>query len=144
MGKFNNLPFGPTVVDFKRRSIKDVLENPREDEYYVLVTRYYPREFRRRALKLEETPIDEWDRDLAPSPELLRWWREDPSTPERWEEYTRRFLGEVPDVLIERKANIHRERAAGKKVVFVCTEKPQEYPYCHTWIMLDVIRRREV
>jgi len=135
------LPFGPTSK-FMRRSVKSVLENPRKDEYYVLVTRYYPMEFRRKALKLEETPIDFWDRDLAPSPELLGWWKEGSRTPERWKEYRERFLREVPKSLIKRSAERYEEsarREGKKKVVFVCIEEDWEYPYCHTWIILDVL-----
>ncbi len=126
---------------FGRRSIRDVLENPKEEEYYVLVTRYYPIEFRRRALKLKETPIAEWDRDLAPSPELLGWWKERSGTPERWEEYTRGFLEEVPPTLIRKKAEVYRERAQERKVVFVCEEEDWEYPYCHTWILLNTLKK---
>jgi uncharacterized protein YeaO (DUF488 family) len=130
---------------FGRRSVRDVLKNPRkESEFYVLVTRYFPMEFRRAGLRLKETPIDEWDRDLAPSSELLWWWKEGPRTPERWEEYKRRFLGEVPDVLIRRKVGTYKERALGKKVIFVCEEEDWEHPYCHTWIILGSGRRSEV
>jgi len=125
--------------DFKRRSVRYVLENPREDEFYVLVTRYYPIELRRRAMKFEDSPLDEWDRDLAPSPNLLNWWKKGPRTLERWKEYTKRFLKEVPPVLIRRKAEIYKDLAKGKTVVFVCIEEDWEHPYCHTWIILDVL-----
>ena len=123
-----------------RRSVRDVIENRREDEFYVLVMRYVPMEIRRRGLRIKEV-FDEWDRELAPSPELLRWWKKEPPTAERWKEYRRRYLQEVPPELIMRKAEVHRESAKGKRVVFVCREEDWEYPYCHTWIMLDVLKK---
>ena len=127
---------------FRRRSVRDVLEDHREDEFYVLVMRYVPIEIRRHRLKVREV-FDEWDRDLAPSPNLIRWWKEGPRTPERWKEYEKRHLKEVPPALIERKADIHKGLANERKVVFVCREEDWEYPYCHTWIILNVIEREK-
>jgi uncharacterized protein YeaO (DUF488 family) len=129
---------------FKRRSVREVIENPRPDEFYVLVTRYVPIEVRVRGLKVlkEQSGVfDVWDRDLAPSPQLLSWWKAGPKTRERWEEYKRRFLSEVPEVMIRRKADIYREWAKDKTVVFVCEEEEWEYPYCHTWIILEVLEK---
>ena len=124
---------------FERRSVRDVIENPREDEFYVLVMRYVPMEIRRRGLKIKEV-FDEWDRDLAPSPSLIRRWKKEPPTRQRWKEYTRRYLEEVPPVLIRRKAEVHKESAKGRKVFFVCKEEDWEHPYCHIWIILDVLK----
>jgi len=142
-GKFLKEVFSSgTKKEFKRRSARDVIENPREDEFYVLVSRYVPpanRKYGVRVLKEKGGVYDEWDRDLAPSPDLLRWWKSGPRTSERWEEYKRRYLTEVPPSLIRRKADIYREWAKGKKVVLVCIEEDWEYPYCHTWIILDVL-----
>jgi len=119
----------------KRKSVRDVVENPKpESEYYVLVTRRYPTEFRFRKLKLSETPIDEWDRDLAPSPELLSDYKNGRIT---WEEYEKRFREEKPLTLVKRKTTIYREEAKGKEIVLVCEEEDSEYPKCHTWILLD-------
>ena len=124
---------------FKRRSVRDVIENPGEDEFTVLVMRYVPMEIRRRGLKIREV-FEEWDRDLAPSPNLIRWWKEGSRTAERWKEYQRRYLKEVSPTLIKTKTETYRERARGKEIVLVCREEDSEYPYCHTWIILNVIR----
>ena len=121
----------------KRRSVKDVLDSPREDEYYVLVTRYYPMEFRKRGLKLVDTPINDWDRDLAPSRGLLKDFK---SGLIGWGGYESRFRKEIPKVLVRRKIAIFEEDAKGKEVVLVCEEDDKEYPYCHTWIILDVAK----
>lgn len=133
----------PSRDRFSRKSLEVVLEHPKPDEYYVLVTQYYPRVFRFRELSkeemLKETPIDYWDRQLAPSRSLHNWWKEGPKTRERWEEYKRRFLSEVPPPKIRKRARFHKQNARGREVVFVCHEKKEDYPYCHTWILLEVI-----
>lgn len=121
----------------KRMSIGKVLEKPEPNRYfYVLVTRYYPRALRFKRMKFEESPLDEWDRDLAPSPSLLKDYKAGLIS---WEQYTEKYLKEAPPALIKRKAETYKERAKGKEVVFVCEEEDWEYPKCHTWIMLDVL-----
>lgn len=120
----------------RRASIREIIESPK-DEYYVLVTRYYPTYLRMRGLALKDTPIAEWDRDLAPSPSLLKDWKSGKIT---WEEYEERFRTEVPLVLVKRKFQIYERDAEGKQVVFVCTEEDEEYPHCHTWILLNMLR----
>ncbi|HTT94879.1 MAG TPA: DUF488 family protein [Solirubrobacterales bacterium] len=59
------------------------------DGYRVLIDRLWPRGVSRDAARL-----DEWDRDLAPSTELRRWFGHDPA---RFEEFRRRYLGELRD-----------------------------------------------
>ena len=123
----------------KRRSIRAVLENPYDDEYYVLVTRYYPMELRKRGMKLADSPIDDWDRDLAPTRELLRDYK---SGKIDWRGYKERFLKEVPPILMKRKIDIFKSDAKGKEVVLVCVEEESEYPNCHTWIILEEVERK--
>jgi len=53
------------------------------DGYRVLVDRYWPRGRSKEALQL-----DEWARDLAPEPELIRWFGH---KEERWDEFRRRY-----------------------------------------------------
>ncbi len=123
-----------------RRSVKDVLNSPKKGEYCVLVTRYYPGELRFSRTKLQDspfyTPRGAWDRDLAPSPDLLRNYKNGVI---EWKEYSKRFIVEVPAVRIRRKTQIHEEQAKGKEIVYVCEEEDWQYPHCHTWIILDVL-----
>ncbi|MFF2363865.1 DUF488 family protein [Streptomyces sp. NPDC058122] len=55
----------------------------------VLVDRVWPGGIRRRG-----APLDEWLREVAPSPELQRWYRYDPL---RFGEFRRRYLAELDD-----------------------------------------------
>ena len=118
-----------------RKSVKEILENPNLNCYYILVMRYYPFEFRKRKLKLSQTPIDLWDRDLAPSRELLKDLKEKKIT---WQEYVRRFKKEVPQELVLEKMKKYRLWANGKTITFVCQEEDSN-PFCHTWILLKYL-----
>ncbi|MGC9178449.1 MAG: DUF488 domain-containing protein, partial [Conexivisphaera sp.] len=56
-----------------------------DDGPWILVERLWPRGIRRGA-------VDIWMRDIAPSPELRRWFSHDPS---KWEEFVSRYRGEL-------------------------------------------------
>lgn len=125
----------------KRASVKRVLEHPQPDKFYLLVTREYPKQFRFKGLKLVETPINVWDRDLAPSWDLLKEYKRRVlavGKAKAWKEYVERFKKEVPKELVKRKLMMHKKAAGEKEVVLVCTEEDWEYPYCHTFILLDM------
>lgn len=54
--------------------LKRVYEKPSpEDGYRVLVDRIWPR-----GISKQEADIAEWDKDLAPSTELRKWFHHDP------------------------------------------------------------------
>jgi uncharacterized protein YeaO (DUF488 family) len=57
------------------------------DGYRVLVDRLWPRGVSRRRAGLHE-----WDRELAPSTELRKWFGHDP---ERFDEFRRRYIDEL-------------------------------------------------
>jgi len=58
-----------------------------EDGHRVLVDRLWPR-----GISRERAALDEWRKDLAPSPELRTWWRHDP---ERFAEFADRYRAEL-------------------------------------------------
>ena len=53
----------------------------------VLVDRLWPR-----GVKKDEADLDEWAKDVAPSPELRRWYGHEPS---RYKEFARRYHAEL-------------------------------------------------
>ncbi len=61
----------------------------RSDGYRVLIDRLWPR-----GVSREKADLDEWDRELAPSAELRKWFGHDP---ERFEEFRRRYVDELRD-----------------------------------------------
>ena len=58
-----------------------------EDGYRVLVDRLWPR-----GLSKDAAVVDLWLRDIAPSPELRRWFDHDP---DRWAEFQSRYRKEL-------------------------------------------------
>lgn len=67
---------------------KRVYDSPHADDgYRVLVDRLWPR-----GLTKEATKLDEWLKDIAPSPELRKWFNHQN---ERWEEFVERYLEEL-------------------------------------------------
>ncbi|HMA54370.1 MAG TPA: DUF488 domain-containing protein [Acidobacteriota bacterium] len=59
----------------------------KDDGVRLLVERLWPR-----GLTKEKAAIDEWFKDVAPSPGLRKWYGHDP---EKWTEFRRRYLEEL-------------------------------------------------
>jgi uncharacterized protein YeaO (DUF488 family) len=59
----------------------------RDDGYRVLIDRLWPR-----GVSRERARLDEWDRELAPSDELRKWFNHEP---ERFEEFRARYRREL-------------------------------------------------
>jgi uncharacterized protein YeaO (DUF488 family) len=75
------------------------------DGYRVLVDRLWPRGVSRDGAKL-----DEWERDLAPSNELRRWFGHQP---DRFDEFRRRYMKELSEHR-DRIAELRRRARAGR------------------------------
>ncbi|MCK8519650.1 DUF488 domain-containing protein [Methanoculleus sp. 7T] len=68
--------------------IKRIYEEPSEDDgLRVLVDRLWPR-----GISKERALIDRWEKDLAPTTELRRWFGHDPA---KWEEFLQRYRAEL-------------------------------------------------
>jgi uncharacterized protein YeaO (DUF488 family) len=68
--------------------LKRVYEDPSpEDGLRVLVERLWPR-----GLSKERAAVDLWLKDVAPSPELRKWFGHDPA---RWEQFQERYQKEL-------------------------------------------------
>jgi uncharacterized protein YeaO (DUF488 family) len=71
--------------------IKRAYESPASsDGYRVLVDRLWPRGLTKKAL-----PLDQWDKELAPSAELRKWFGHDPK---RWTEFQKRYREELSSI----------------------------------------------
>ena len=69
-------------------SLKRVYEAPNQnDGMRILVERLWPR-----GLSKEKAAIDHWLKDIAPSPDLRRWFNH---RPERWAEFLARYEAEL-------------------------------------------------
>ncbi len=97
--------------------LKRVYEKPSpEDGKRFLIERLWPR-----GLKKEEAKIDEWWKDIAPSPELRKWFAHDPS---KWSEFKKRYRKELEtkhDIVLKLA-----EECRKSKVTFVFASKEEK------------------
>ncbi|WP_396019986.1 DUF488 domain-containing protein [Bifidobacterium asteroides] len=83
------------VPGFRRRmmgqvDIKRIYEQAAdEDGVRILVDRLWPR-----GVSKERAALSGWLKDVAPSPDLRRWWHHDP---DRFEDFARRYCIELDD-----------------------------------------------
>src|SRR5262245_52897546 len=98
--------------------IKRAYEKPaRADGTRILVDRIWPR-----GVSKEDAAIDEWQKDIAPSTDLRKWFGHDPG---RWEEFKRRYFAEL-DAQEESLGKL-RKLARGKTVTLVFGAKDTEH-----------------
>jgi uncharacterized protein YeaO (DUF488 family) len=87
-----------------------------EDGYRVLVDRIWPR-----GVSKEEAHLDEWDKEVAPSTELRKWFGHDPA---KFDEFRTRYLAELQgNPALERI----RERAEHDVVTLVYSAHDEEH-----------------
>jgi uncharacterized protein YeaO (DUF488 family) len=75
----------------------------------ILVERLWPR-----GLTRERAKIDHWCKEVAPSPDLRRWYGHDPA---RWPEFRRRYRAELRSNAQE--VTRLAELCAGRRVTFI-------------------------
>ena len=68
--------------------IKRIYDKPSADDgVRILVDRLWPR-----GMSKVRAAIDQWDKEIAPSPALRTWWNHDP---ERYKEFAERYRAEL-------------------------------------------------
>jgi uncharacterized protein YeaO (DUF488 family) len=81
----------------KELKLKRIYDAPSADDgYRVLVDRLWPR-----GVSKEDAKLDEWDKEIAPSTELRKWFNHEK---DKFEEFAKRYreeLNEKEDVLEE-------------------------------------------
>src|SRR5258705_13075116 len=102
----------------------------KEDGYRVLVDRLWPR-----GIKKEAGAFDEWAKDLAPSPDLRKWFDHDP---QHWSEFQKRYKEEL-------KANeavkaFVKAHAGKKTITLLYAAKSEEYN--HAIVLQDYLKSR--
>jgi uncharacterized protein YeaO (DUF488 family) len=99
------------------------------DGYRVLIDRLWPRGVSRHQAKLNE-----WDRDLAPSPELRQWFGHEPG---RFEEFRRRYIEELRQQ--RRPLTDLRRRARKGTLTLVYSARDNEHN--DAVVLAEVLRR---
>lgn len=88
-----------------------------DDGLRILVERLWPR-----GLTKERAAVDLWMKDLAPSPELRRWFNHDPA---RWEDFRKCYRAE----LHQKKDAVEelRQKSRSGTVTFVYAARDEEH-----------------
>ena len=99
------------------------------DGYRLLVDRIWPR-----GVSRERAKLDEWAQELAPSPELRKWFGH---RPERFDEFRRRYLEE----LRHHRARLTelRRRAREEKLTLVYSARDAEHN--QAVVLAEALRR---
>ena len=82
-----------------------------DDGYRVLVERLWPR-----GVSKEAAHLDGWEKGIAPSDELRRWYGHDPT---KWEEFQMRYEQELTDPTAQKILDDLAERARHGTVTLV-------------------------
>ena len=122
----------PIEVDVSVRRVRDEPDHePGDgDGARVLVDRLWPR-----GLAKRDAPHDTWEKAVAPSTELRRWFSHDP---ERFEEFGRRYRAELagsPEAA-EALQRLRGRAAAGPLVLLTAT---RDVDSSHARVLADVL-----
>jgi uncharacterized protein YeaO (DUF488 family) len=98
--------------------LKRAYDPPSEDDgLRILVERLWPR-----GLRKERAVIDLWLKEIAPSPELRRWYAHEPA---RWDEFRRRYRKEI-EVNAEVLSDLEKRLKSGP-VTFVYAARDEQH-----------------
>ena len=88
-----------------------------EDGVRILVERLWPR-----GLTKARAAVDLWIKDLAPSPDLRKWFGHDPA---RWKQFKQRYWSELKNK--QDDVDVLRRKARAGKVTFIYAAHDEEH-----------------
>jgi uncharacterized protein YeaO (DUF488 family) len=101
----------------------------RADGYRVLIDRLWPRGVSRQRARL-----DEWAKDLSPTPELREWFGHDP---DRFDEFRRRYIEE----LRARRPRIAELRRHAREGTLTLVHSARDTDHNDAVVLAEVVRR---
>ncbi|MBR7836635.1 DUF488 family protein [Actinospica durhamensis] len=106
-----------------RFRLKRVYEEPsKQDGVRILTDRLWPR-----GMKKQDARLDEWDKALAPSTELRRWFHADREN--RAAEFAERYRAELSGEEQQERLAALRERAATSTVTLLTGTADAQHSY---------------
>ena len=88
-----------------------------DDGFRILVDRIWPR-----GLKKNDAKIDLWQKDIAPSSTLRKWFNHDQS---KWNEFKRRYYNELKDK--QEIVKLFLEKAGQETITLLYSSKEEKY-----------------
>jgi uncharacterized protein YeaO (DUF488 family) len=96
-----------------------VYESKMRSGYRVLVDRLWPR-----GLSKQRAALDEWCKELAPTPELRKWFDHDPA---KWTEFSKRYRSEL--TAHRQEAQSLLSRAQEKTLILLYGAKDEQHAH---------------
>ena len=107
---------GEIVAETAEVRVRRVYEEPEDgDGVRVLVDRIWPR-----GMTKARAALDEWCKDVAPSPELRKWYSHDPA---KFEEFKRRYGAELEQAERAQALQHLRDLAADRRLTLLTASK---------------------
>ncbi|MFD0415638.1 DUF488 domain-containing protein [Streptomyces sp. NPDC127108] len=100
-----------------------------DDGSRVLIDRLWPR-----GVSKERAGLDAWEKELAPSNELRRWYDHDP---DRYDEFAARYRQELSSPA--RAAELDRLRALARAGRLTLLTATKDLPHGHVRVLMDVL-----
>ncbi len=98
------------------------------DGYRILVDRLWPR-----GISKETARIDEWNKDVAPSTALRKWFNHEP---EKWNAFSEKYLAELrTNNVAETFWKAHEKQ---EKITLVYAAKDEKH--CHPLVLRDYLK----
>lgn len=108
--------------------IKRIYEDPSNDDgYRVLVDRLWPR-----GVSKEKAHLDEWEKEIAPSPELRKWFDH---IPERFPAFAAKYRQELQ----ESQTQLDALREKAKHVTLTLLYAAKDTHYNQAAVLRDVL-----
>jgi uncharacterized protein YeaO (DUF488 family) len=99
------------------------------DGYRVLIDRLWPR-----GVSRERAQLDAWEKDLAPSTSLRKWFEHDPA---RFDEFRRRYIEE----LRPRRTQIAALRRRARAGTLTLVHSARDADHSDATVLAEIVRR---
>src|SRR5690606_15591307 len=128
------LPWGPSLLGERdmKIGVRRVYDPPESGEgLRVLVDRLWPRGIRKQDLE-----YDVWEKELAPTPELRKWFGH---KPERWEEFQKRYQQELDNASTQERLRALVKSADKRNLTLLYGARDPQHN--HALILADALKR---
>ena len=113
------------------RRIYDAPAAKEHETYRVLVDRLWPR-----GVSKDDLQYEAWEKELAPTPELRKWFGHDP---ERWSEFVKRYRKELAGEEARERLALLLKAAGRRNITLLYGARDPEHN--HALIMAKEIER---
>ncbi|MDA7026835.1 DUF488 family protein [Bacillus sp. CLL-7-23] len=108
-------------------------DNSQLKGHRILIDRIWPR-----GISKDEAKLDEWMKDIAPSPSLRKWFNHDP---QKFTEFKQAYQAEIKqDNEKQKKLNELIELATTKKVILLYGAKDEHYN--HAVVLKELLNEK--